>query len=230
MTERALLVRHALTTDGRFAVVGIDHPTARVFDTTTGALSSETNVQGARDMVLTSVAVGKVPQSQSPIVAMGTGNGRVLLHDAGRDALIANTLVADASTAVVAVTFVAGFVVALSASGRVTVLRAHTGAVVAARLRTTTRGSALGVAETSDADEVLLVVTSSAECAAFRLPLVGRVRRREAGAGMRVRRSHVASGPLPRAQRRHGVPHRDLRRQHAAPVGPSAVHRRRRCR
>mmetsp|Transcript_25921 Transcript_25921/g.80090 ORF Transcript_25921/g.80090 Transcript_25921/m.80090 type:complete len:880 (-) Transcript_25921:104-2743(-) len=179
MTERALLVRHATTADGRFAAVGIEHAAVRVFETSTGALVAECAVRGHRELLLASTALGYVAeQATVPFVALGTTCGRVIVHDCAKDATVANVVVHDASTPIVGVAFSGPHVVALSATGRVSVLRAATGAVVSSKLRTVGRASALGIGAvaagpSATSATLSVAVASSGACGVFTLAAGG---------------------------------------------------------
>jgi hypothetical protein len=175
MTERALLVRHATTTDGRFAAVGIEHASVRVFESSTGTLVAECAVRGHRELLLASTALGYVAsQASVPFVALGTKCGRVIIHDCAKDATVANLALHDASTPIVGLAFHGTLLVALSATGRVTVIRAASGSLVSSKLRSVGRASALAVAPTEDdASNMTLAVASSGPCGVFKLSTSG---------------------------------------------------------
>ncbi|KAF5218602.1 hypothetical protein ECC02_008458 [Trypanosoma cruzi] len=124
MTERSLMIRHAAT--GRYFAVGMDFPSARVFDVATGSLAAVVEVPprsrtSLAVVSLTALALGEINEphaaeeqrkamdvvgmSGACHAAVGLSNGTVLLHNVPKDELLQHLAVSDTQQAITAAAF-----------------------------------------------------------------------------------------------------------------------------
>ncbi|RNF13696.1 uncharacterized protein Tco025E_06083 [Trypanosoma conorhini] len=156
MTERSLMIRHALA--GRYFAVGMDFPSARVFDVATGALAAVVEVPprsraSLAVVSLTALALGTVAAPQTAEeeeeekakslvgvsgachAAVGLSNGTVLLHNVTKDELVQHLAVSDTQQAITAAVFCGHYLFCVAANRALCVVDCLRGETVAAHLR-----------------------------------------------------------------------------------------------
>lgn len=171
MTERSLLIR--CTQAGRYLAVGMDFPSARVFDVATGNLAAVVNVPAQNRfslavVSLTSLSLGivneRMEQQQSTrkrgkegrktdctlyttFAAVGLSNGTLLLHNVGKDELVGHLCVSDTQQAVVATAFTGHFLLCVTADRLLHVVDCIRGERIVTNLRVQHDASAIAAVE-----------------------------------------------------------------------------------
>nr|CCC48695.1 conserved hypothetical protein [Trypanosoma vivax Y486] len=179
MTERFLLIRHAQVE--RYFAIGMDFPSARVFDVATGALVTVVSVpQRSRTSLatvsLTSLALGMcnehVPKQRQQnrkednqqmddhairtcFTAVGLSDGTVLLHNVAKDVLVGHIPVSDTRQPVTAMAFCGKYLFCLLMNSFVQVVDCMAVERVAKNFRVQPNAGAIAVVEEQGATSAI---------------------------------------------------------------------------
>ncbi|RNF00869.1 hypothetical protein TraAM80_07332 [Trypanosoma rangeli] len=168
MTERSLMIRHALA--GRYFAVGMDFPSARVFDVATGSLAAVVEMPprsrtSLAVVSLTALALGTIatPQSAEEKVeeeatnvvgvagvcyaAVGLSNGTMLLQNVARDEVAQHLAVSDTQQAITAAVFCGQYLFCVATNRSLCAIDCLRGESVASHLRVQHDVGAIAVME-----------------------------------------------------------------------------------
>ncbi|ESL11004.1 hypothetical protein TRSC58_01255 [Trypanosoma rangeli SC58] len=168
MAERSLMIRHALA--GRYFAVGMDFPSARVFDVATGSLAAVVEVPprsrtSLAVVSLTALALGTIAAPQSAegeaeekainvvgvagvcYAAVGLSNGTMLLQNVARDEVAQHLAVSDTQQAITAAVFCGHYVFCVATNRSLCVIDCLRGESVASHLRVQHDVGAIAVME-----------------------------------------------------------------------------------
>ncbi|KEG07872.1 hypothetical protein DQ04_08591020 [Trypanosoma grayi] len=191
MTERSLMIRCAMA--GRYFAAGMDFPSARVFDVSTGTLAAVVEVPprsraSLAVVSLTALTLGTITHDGDAVgggeagcacfAAVGLSNGTVLLHNVGKDELVQHLAVSDTQQPITAMAFCGRYLFCLTANRSLQVVDCVRGERVAANLRVQQDAGAIAVVEDITSSEVTPSAAARkkaavAGCSSYRIFVAG---------------------------------------------------------